>query len=433
MKIECDSCGATYEIAENAIPAEGREVQCAKCDNVWLQMPPVAEEASEPLALEPTAEVAEPPAAEEPTDLQAAIADNLPDAQSPITEEVAEILEDEAEFAREQREAPAEAEVGEATAAAAAASPLESLRKRVISETPTSEPESPAEEPVAEQPVEAAAPEMPEPVQEEASAPIPRPFGAQQPVEETVEDQVSDAAMTQEPAAEAPKPAASSFRRLGAKRAEPASDPTPDPIAAPAETAAAPTATAPETATDQAAPATATEPAAPAPAAPPQPKRKRQSLADISAQTEAPQIEVTDLPASKPFDLGPAKAEERPETPLETDTTKGPIAPLHAEPVAKPDMSPDAIAQRALEELNAIDVKPDKPKRTLAGGFAVGLLLIVVLLFLYSFGGLIGDAIPGAKGFFDAYRGAIDSVFDAIGIDFAAIGRTINGWLEALQ
>ena len=39
MRIECPNCGTAYKVDETDIPAEGREVECAKCHNLWFQVP----------------------------------------------------------------------------------------------------------------------------------------------------------------------------------------------------------------------------------------------------------------------------------------------------------------------------------------------------------------------------------------------------------
>ena len=37
MRLVCPKCVAQYEVAEQEIPEEGREVQCANCGNIWFQ------------------------------------------------------------------------------------------------------------------------------------------------------------------------------------------------------------------------------------------------------------------------------------------------------------------------------------------------------------------------------------------------------------
>jgi len=52
MLIVCPSCEAQYQVAESAIPPEGREVQCSSCQNIWHQEPKSAVSASKPVAIQ---------------------------------------------------------------------------------------------------------------------------------------------------------------------------------------------------------------------------------------------------------------------------------------------------------------------------------------------------------------------------------------------
>ncbi|MGR3465744.1 zinc-ribbon domain-containing protein [Limimaricola sp.] len=71
MRLTCPNCGAQYEVARDAVPAEGRDVQCSNCSLTWLARP-------DPEAMaEETARPAPP--------------------RSTITPEIAEILRAEAE------------------------------------------------------------------------------------------------------------------------------------------------------------------------------------------------------------------------------------------------------------------------------------------------------------------------------------------------
>lgn len=40
MRLICPNCDAQYEIADNAIPSDGREVQCSNCGHTWFQEHP---------------------------------------------------------------------------------------------------------------------------------------------------------------------------------------------------------------------------------------------------------------------------------------------------------------------------------------------------------------------------------------------------------
>lgn len=39
MRLTCPNCGAQYEVADDAIPENGRDVQCSNCGHVWLEKP----------------------------------------------------------------------------------------------------------------------------------------------------------------------------------------------------------------------------------------------------------------------------------------------------------------------------------------------------------------------------------------------------------
>ncbi|MEY8883022.1 zinc-ribbon domain-containing protein [Donghicola sp. XS_ASV15] len=39
MRLTCPNCGAIYEVPDNVIPEEGRDVQCSNCANTWFQEP----------------------------------------------------------------------------------------------------------------------------------------------------------------------------------------------------------------------------------------------------------------------------------------------------------------------------------------------------------------------------------------------------------
>lgn len=39
MRMICPNCGAQYEVADDLIPAAGRDVQCSNCGHTWLEVP----------------------------------------------------------------------------------------------------------------------------------------------------------------------------------------------------------------------------------------------------------------------------------------------------------------------------------------------------------------------------------------------------------
>lgn len=45
MRLACPNCDARYEVADDAIPEGGRDVQCSNCGHAWFQLSPDAERA----------------------------------------------------------------------------------------------------------------------------------------------------------------------------------------------------------------------------------------------------------------------------------------------------------------------------------------------------------------------------------------------------
>ena len=37
MRLTCPNCGAQYEVPDEVIPEEGRDVQCSNCEKTWFQ------------------------------------------------------------------------------------------------------------------------------------------------------------------------------------------------------------------------------------------------------------------------------------------------------------------------------------------------------------------------------------------------------------
>ncbi len=48
MRLICPNCGAQYEVPDDVIPAEGRDVQCSNCGDTWFQSHPDARPVAEP-------------------------------------------------------------------------------------------------------------------------------------------------------------------------------------------------------------------------------------------------------------------------------------------------------------------------------------------------------------------------------------------------
>ena len=92
MRLVCPSCSAQYEVDDNAIPVNGRDVQCSNCSHTWMQYRP----GHEPEAAAATPAEAAGEAAEPGTDESEAAAEAAPEAETAEVEpEAAE--EDEAE------------------------------------------------------------------------------------------------------------------------------------------------------------------------------------------------------------------------------------------------------------------------------------------------------------------------------------------------
>ncbi len=122
MRMICPNCGAQYEVADDVIPASGRDVQCSNCGHTWFEQPgaSVAAERGAPLeapadptpppAPEPEVETApEPEAESEPVPEQAP--EPEPEHSAPqqreMDPEVADILREEAEYEQAARQAEA--------------------------------------------------------------------------------------------------------------------------------------------------------------------------------------------------------------------------------------------------------------------------------------------------------------------------------------
>jgi predicted Zn finger-like uncharacterized protein len=107
MRLICPKCNAQYDIAADAIPEGGRDVQCSSCSHTWFQTekPPAA------------ASVVAPAAASS----VAAEVENAVTKRKPLDSSIADILRQEA--AREQADADAKAAGDAAPAEAAAAQP----------------------------------------------------------------------------------------------------------------------------------------------------------------------------------------------------------------------------------------------------------------------------------------------------------------------
>ncbi|MEM9011625.1 MAG: zinc-ribbon domain-containing protein [Pseudomonadota bacterium] len=135
MRLICPNCSAEYEVADNAIPPEGRDVQCGACHTTWFQtgapevaveMPdadPVEEPAAPEVAETPYAapEETAPPAEDSPVRETAAQDTSAQDTTAQDTEAL--LREFRAYLNEEDRKASA-SRAPSAPAAAAAAAPV---------------------------------------------------------------------------------------------------------------------------------------------------------------------------------------------------------------------------------------------------------------------------------------------------------------------
>lgn len=82
MRLTCPNCAAQYEVPEEVIPAEGRDVQCSNCGETWFQ-------AAAARAAEPTTTDADSAAAPQETDAEhtAPAAAKQPSQEAPSTPE----------------------------------------------------------------------------------------------------------------------------------------------------------------------------------------------------------------------------------------------------------------------------------------------------------------------------------------------------------
>lgn len=54
MRLTCPNCSAQYEVPDEVIPEEGRDVQCSACDQTWFQAKYPADETPEAAGVETT-------------------------------------------------------------------------------------------------------------------------------------------------------------------------------------------------------------------------------------------------------------------------------------------------------------------------------------------------------------------------------------------
>ncbi|MBY5933831.1 zinc-ribbon domain-containing protein [Tateyamaria omphalii] len=105
MRLICPNCDAQYEVVDDVIPAEGRDVQCSNCGQTWFQHHP-DHMPEEPEAEDAPADLAAPD--DSPTEDEERAAAPEPKRRE-LDPEVADILREEAEIESQARASEAEA------------------------------------------------------------------------------------------------------------------------------------------------------------------------------------------------------------------------------------------------------------------------------------------------------------------------------------
>lgn len=98
MRLTCPNCDAQYEVPDEVIPPEGRDVQCSNCGDTWYQTSPNLTQPAEAedAPVEPTAQDPQP--------------DPEPAAQQSPSEEVQDFVDDDYDYEDEQDTIPAPTE-----------------------------------------------------------------------------------------------------------------------------------------------------------------------------------------------------------------------------------------------------------------------------------------------------------------------------------
>ncbi len=98
MRLTCPNCSAQYEVPDEVIPEEGRDVQCSNCEETWFQAknPAEAVSAPEPAAPDAATDEAPEPASPPADDLNEPAEAQPAEAKSGVDPSVASILKEEA-------------------------------------------------------------------------------------------------------------------------------------------------------------------------------------------------------------------------------------------------------------------------------------------------------------------------------------------------
>lgn len=117
MRLKCPSCGAQYEVPDDVIPEDGRDVQCSNCGNTWFQAPDLSAspEAIEDEAKAPKDAVWHPEVDADIADRPSINQDATPGSSTPpnspkrreLDPSIADILREEADIEARARRANA--------------------------------------------------------------------------------------------------------------------------------------------------------------------------------------------------------------------------------------------------------------------------------------------------------------------------------------
>lgn len=113
MRLICPNCDAQYEVPDEVIPEDGRDVQCSNCGITWYQYHPEHMPEDATLTAEETDDAKEEDVLPEPEPVEDAPAENEDYQETPVDSppertldpEVADILRQEAERETEARDA----------------------------------------------------------------------------------------------------------------------------------------------------------------------------------------------------------------------------------------------------------------------------------------------------------------------------------------
>lgn len=103
MRLICPNCDAQYEVPDDVIPREGRDVQCSNCSNTWFFKPVDLRELEAQEAEDRARASMAPPPEEEPA--PAAEAPDTPRPRRKLDPEIANVLREEAEYEARARAA----------------------------------------------------------------------------------------------------------------------------------------------------------------------------------------------------------------------------------------------------------------------------------------------------------------------------------------